>query len=71
MKPPPIDEFSVRACALEQAVKLYAGKAPSPTNPTVRNGEIITAATAFELYLAGQSPPTSSNTPVRRPALRM
>lgn len=48
----PSDLFNVRAYALEQAVKLYAGAPPSPTNPDARNNEIIKAARYFESYLA-------------------
>ena len=43
--------FNARAYALEQAVKLYAGAPPSPTNADTRNNEIIKAARCFESYL--------------------
>jgi hypothetical protein len=47
-----VDQFNARAFALEQAVKLYADRGASPTNPSTRNGEIVAAATVFEAYLA-------------------
>lgn len=59
------DRFTIRAYALEQAVKLYAGKAPSPTNPVTRNSEIIEAANRFEAYLSEQPADQQATTPPR------
>lgn len=55
MKPPPVDEFNVRAFALQEAVKLYASKGPSSLNPTIRNAEIVEAALTFERHLSRPS----------------
>lgn len=57
--------FNVRAYALEQAVKLYAGRDVSPTNPTTRNTQIIEAAHVFERYLSERPADQQATTPPR------